>query len=256
MICQHCGKELENGLTFCTNCGEPQTEDATRPVPAQKKRGGVLAPLLIVLCFAAAVAVGTWLIFFRDAAPQGEPGAAIPAETGAQTETEAQTQAEKIEIPRVFVDQEVYKTMAEQFAQAILLRELDTIADETHPLLQEPFVEKFGSTEFVFESCSVNAAEIRKIRRAEERGHEAALREEFGVDLTIEDAYAVTVDFDAEYRGKDYSGAIIVVVADIKDENGVAQHYVIMSALASMDEAFYEDNFAPGDHYFDTHSEE
>ncbi len=262
MICQYCGKEIEEGLTFCTNCGEPLTEDATRPVPRQKP-SGVLGPVLIVLAFAAAVAVAAWLIFFRGAAPQGEKE--LPAQTEPTALTEAPTQSEtpteteaeeEIEIPRVVVDEAAYKTMAEDYAQAILLRDLDTIGGETHPLLKEAFLGKFGSTDFVFERCVVRADEMRKLRRAEERAHEAALRGEFGVDLFIQDAYAVTVDFDADYQGKTYGGAIVVVVADINDENNVARHYVIMSKLDAMDEAFYEDHFAPGDHYFDTHSEE
>ncbi|MBQ6430287.1 MAG: zinc ribbon domain-containing protein [Oscillospiraceae bacterium] len=256
MICQHCGKEIEEGLSFCTCCGEPQEEGAKRPVPEQKQ-SGVLVPVLIVLAFAAAVFALLWLFVFKGAdapaAPQEEKGAPVPTETAAQLPTEPE---EDVEIPRVVVDETIYKTMAEKFAQAILLRDPAAIREETHPLLQEPFAEKFGDTDFVFESCTVNASELRKLRRTEERAQEAALREEFGVVTAIDDAYAVTVAFEAVYQGKTYGGAIIVVVADMKDDNGAEQHYVIMSMLAAMDEAFYEDNFAPGDHYFDTHSEE
>lgn len=259
MICRHCGKEIEEGLTFCTHCGEPQMQDAKRPVPEQRANGGALVPVLIVLAFAVAVFALLWLLVFKGAQtpaepePQGEKAAPAQTETAAPTQTEA---AEDVEIPRVIVDEEAYKTMAARFAEAILLRDLDTIAEETHPLLREPFTETFGNTDFVFERCTVNASEIRKLRRTEERAQEAALWEEFGVETAIDDAYAVTVDFEADYQGKTYGGAMIVVVADIKDDHDAPQRYVIMSALSEMDEAFYEDNFAPGDHYFDTHSEE
>lgn len=250
MICKHCGKELEEGLTFCVFCGEPQEEGAKRPVPEQKN-ASLAAPLLVVLAFAIATAVCLWLFVFKGSEAPRE-GDAPPA----QTETAAQVKADEIVIPRVVVDEEAYRTMAEDFAEAILLRDVDVITGNTHPLLQEAFAERFGNTNFVFSSCQVSASALRKIRRSEERSQEAALREEFGAELTLEDAYAVTVDFEAAYRGKTYGGEMMVVVADVRDDAGAVKHYVIQTVLTSIDEAFYEDNFDPGDHYFDTHSEE
>lgn len=234
MICKHCGKEIEEGLTFCTNCGEPQTEDAKRPVPAQKKKGGLLAPLLTVLAFAALVAVGLWLFVFKetDAAVTKEPEGAA-------------------DIPRVEVDESAYRQMAEDYTRAILLGDLDTIGAKTHPQLKEPFVELFGKADFVFESCDIQSSEVRKIRRAEERAYESGLYEDYGLELTFDDAYEVVVAFEAAYHGKPYTGEITVLIAEI--DGG---RYVVQTALSDMEDAFYEDNFDPGDHYFDTHSEE
>ena len=247
MICKHCGKELGEGQTFCIYCGEPQAEGAKRPVPEQKQKTSLAAPLLVVLAFAIATAVCLWLFVFKDSGESVSP---------AQTETTPATEANELEIPRVVVDKEAYQTMATDFARAILLRDGNGITGNTHPLLREAFAEKFGNTDFVFSSCRVNASDMRKIRRSEERNQEAALKEEFGAELTLEDAYAVTVEFEAEYHEKSYAGEMMVVVADVKDDDGTVKHYVIQTVLTSIDEAFYEDNFDPGDHYFDTHSEE
>lgn len=248
MICRHCGKELEEGLTYCIFCGEPQEEGATRPVPEQKKSGGVLVPLLIVLALAAATAAALWLFVFKGAvqpqdgtkAPDETPGAAVQTQTG-----EPQT------LPRVVVDESAYEQMARDFTQAILLRDLDTIGAKTHPQLKEPFVELFGKADFVFESCTLEAGQVRKIRRAEERAYESGLYEDYGLELTFDDAYEVVIPFTAVYHGKPYVGEMTVLVADI--DGG---RYVVQTTLSDMEEAFYEDNFAPGDHYFDTHSEE
>ncbi len=247
MICKHCGKEIEEGLTFCIFCGEPQTEDAKRPVSAQKKSGGVLVPLLIVLALAAAVAAALWLFVFKGAQPQDgtkateeTPGAAVPTQTEAQ-----QT------LPRVVVDEDAYISMAKEFAQAILLGDLDTIGASTHPQLKAPFVELFGKTDFVFESCEIQSTELRKIRRAEERMYESGLYEDYGMEATIDDAYEVAVAFEAVYHGKPYAGEITVLVADV--DGG---RYVVQAALTDMEVAFYEDNYDQGDYYFDTHSEE
>lgn len=235
MICRHCGKEIEEGLTFCVYCGEPQTEDAKRPVPAQKKKGGALAPLLTVLAFAALVAVGLWLFVFKgtDAGTKAAGGGAAP------------------DVPRVEVDENAYREIAENYTRAILLGDLDTIGEKTHPQLKEPFVELFGKADFVFESCDVKSSEVRKIRRAEERAYESGLYEDYGLELTFDDAYEVVVPFEAVYHGKPYTGEMTVLVAEI--DGG---RYVVQTTLSDMEEAFYEDNFDPGDHYFDTHSEE
>ena len=231
MICRHCGKEIEEGLTFCIFCGEPQTEDAKRPVPEQKKSGGTLAPLLTVLAFAALVAVGLWLFVFKG------------------TDTKENTQQQ--ELPRVTVDESAYETMAREFAQAILLGDLDTIGAKAHPQLKEPFIELFGSTDFVFESCTIQSSEVRKIRRAEERAYESGLYEDYGLEATIDDGYEVVIAFEAVYHGKPYTGEMTVLVADM--DGG---RYVVQSALSDMEVSFYEDNYEQGDYYFDTHSEE
>ena len=231
MICRHCGKEIEEGLTFCVFCGEPQTEGATRPVPEQKKGGGVLAPLLTVLAFAALVAVGLWLFVFKG------------------TDTKANTQSQ--ELPRVVVDESAYEQMARDYTQAILLGDMDTIRANTHPQLKEPFAELFSKADFVFESCTIQSSEVRKIRRAEERAYESGLYEDYGLELTFDDAYEVVVAFEAVYHSKPYAGEMSVLVADL--DGG---RYVVQTTLSDMEETFYEDNFDPGDHYFDTHSEE
>ena len=230
MICKHCGKEIEDGLTFCIFCGEPQEAGAKRPVPEQKQKSGVLAPLLIVLAFAALVAVGMWLFVFKGEEAQEDPSQSLP---------------------RVTVDESVYEQMARDFTQAILLGDLDTIGASTHPQLKAPFVELFSKADFIFESCDIQSSEVRKIRRAEERMYESGLYEDYGLELTFDDAYEVVVAFEAVYHGKPYTGEMSVLVADI--DGG---HYVVQTTLSDMEETFYEDNFDPGDHYFDTHSEE
>jgi len=232
MICQYCGKEIEKGLTFCIYCGEPQEEGVTRPGPG-KKKGGVLAPLLIVLAFAALVAVGLWLFVFKgtDGGTKAQGGAA--------------------QAPRVVIDEDAYIQIAEDYTRAILLRDLDTIREKTHPQLKEPFVALFSEADFVFESCTIQSSELRKIRRAEERAYESGIYEDYGVELTFDDAYEVVVAFEAVYHGKPYTGEITVLVADI--DGG---RYVVQTALSDMDDAFYDDNFDPGDHYFDTHAED
>ncbi|MBQ3357043.1 MAG: zinc ribbon domain-containing protein [Oscillospiraceae bacterium] len=229
MICKHCGKEIDEGLTFCTFCGEPQEETARRPVPEQKNKS-LLAPLLIVLAFAAAVAVCMWLFVFRG--------------------TEAQ-EPEQPTLPRVTVDESAYETMAREFAQAILLGDFDTIGADVHPQMKEKVVALFKNTNFLFESCSIRSAEVRKIRRNEERMYESGLYEDYGMEAAIDDAYEVVIAFEAVYRGKPYNGEMTVLVADI--DGG---RFVVQSALTDMDVAFYEDNYDRGDYYFDTHSEE
>jgi len=230
MICKHCGKDVEEGLTFCVCCGEPQTDEAKRPVPEQKTKSRLAAPLLTVLAFAAAVAVCLWLFVFKGAdAPEPEQPA----------------------IPRVTVDEAAYEEMAREFAQAILLGDLDTIGANTHPQLREAFVAWFSNADFVFESCTLQASEVRKIRRSEERAYESGLYEDYGMEAVIDDAYEVVIAFEAVYHGRPYAGEMTVLVADM--DGG---RYVVQSALSDMEVAFYEDNYDQGDYYFDTHSEE
>ena len=243
MICKHCGKEIEEGLTFCIHCGEPQTDDAKRPVPEQKQKSGALAPLLTVLAFAALVAVGLWLFIFKGSQPQEA--------VKAPTELPAQSEAQEETLPRVVVDEAAYTSMAEDFAQAILEGDLYTISEKTHPRLSAPFVELFSASRFVFESCTLRATETRKIRRSEERAYESGLYEDYHLEATIDDAYEVMIEFEAVYRGKPYQGEMAILVADM--DGG---RYVVQAALTDMDVAFYEDNYDQGDYYFDTHSEE
>lgn len=243
MICKHCGKEIAEELTFCLYCGAPQTEDAKRPVPEQKKKSSVLGPLLLVLAFAAAVAAGVWLLFFR--------GAEAPARDAAPVQTEAPALPAEETIPRVIVDEAAYRSLAEEFSRAILLGDLDAIGADVHPGMREPLVEMFGKAEFVFESCTVESSGLRKIRRSEERAYESGLYEDFGMSARIDDAYEITVDFEAVYHGKPYAGEMTVLVADM--DGG---RYVVQSVLSDMDVSFYEDNYDRGDYYFDTHSEE
>lgn len=226
MICKHCGKELEEGLSFCVYCGEPQTEDAKRPVPAQSKKPGVVGPLLIVLAFAAAVAAALWLFVYRDAAPQTE-------------------------ITRVTVDENAYEALAKEFTQAILLGDLDTIGADVHPQMKDQLIELFSKADFIFERCTIHSSEVRKIRRNEERMYESGLYEDYGFEATIDDAYEVVIAFEAVYHDKPYVGEMTVLVADM--DGG---RYVVQSSLSDMELAFYEDNYDQGDYYFDTHTEE
>lgn len=226
MNCKHCGRELEEGLTFCIYCGEPQTEDAKRPVPERKEKSSVLGPLLIVLAAAVAAAAALWLFVYRNAAP-------------------------KEEITHVTVDENAYEAMAKEFTQAILLGDLDTIGADVHPQMKEPLIDLFSKADFIFESCTIQSSEVRKIRRNEERMYESGLYEDYGLEATIDDGYEVVIAFIAVYHDVPYSGEMTVLVADM--DGG---RYVVQSTLSDMELAFYEDNYDQGDYYFDTHTEE
>lgn len=225
MICKHCGKEIEEGLSFCIFCGEPQEEGAVRPVPERKTKKSGAGPFLIVLAFAALVGAALWLFVF-----QGQKSEKPPV---------------------VVVDEGAYETLAREFAQAILLGDLDTIGRDVHPQMKASMNELFSSADFVFESCTLGSAEVRKTRRTEERSYENILRSDYGIEATIDDAYEVILPFEAVYHGKPYEGEMTVLVADM--DGG---RYVIESILSDMELAFYEDNYDEGDYYFDTHSEE
>lgn len=225
MNCKHCGKELEEGLTFCLYCGEPQEEGAVRPVPARKKKKSAAGPILIVLAFAAIVGLALWLFVF----------------SGHETES----------LPVVIVDEGAYETMAKEFAQAVLLGDLETIGKDVHPQMKEPLLDLFGSADFVFESCTIGSSEVTKLRRSEERAYESGLYEDYGMEAKIDDAYSVVMAFEVTYHGKPYEGEMTVLVADM--DGG---RYVIQSVLSDMELAFYEDNYDQGDYYFDTHTEE
>ena len=59
-----------------------------------------------------------------------------------------------------------------------------------------------------------------------------------------------TVDFTAEYNGKDYSGTMTVLTVLFE-----GKEYVISVELDRMEDAFYQDNFPAGDYYYDMFGE-
>lgn len=85
MHCANCGKEVEAGKSFCTNCGAPVQTDAPPiswdlPEPPRRRRGPVILVVVLVLLIVAAAVVAAVLLVKDDGA-----GAVTTTAPGATT---------------------------------------------------------------------------------------------------------------------------------------------------------------------------
>lgn len=143
------------------------------------------------------------------------------------------------------------KTVAEKFAIAALSGDKDGIAACTHEKMQEVFEKTYGEAEFVFTNVKAEANDEIVIYSDGLELYTSDIAREYGIKANMAAASSFTVNFTADYNGKNYSGSMTVMVATFDEGN-----YVIQAQIDRMEDAFYEDNCPEGDFYFDMHGEE
>ena len=236
MICQYCGREIEDNATSCVYCGMevPEEKKPEAPAPQPEKKRSKLVPILALVLIVSVIAAGLYLFVWSGDGGENTDGSV--------TSTPRQEMLDSLEN---------YKTIGETFAQNVLLGNVDAICEATYPELQDDFRELFSNLDFIFESCTVTGSQTDKVRRVDVRAYESGLFEDYGVTVTMDHLYQVEVEFTAVYEGKEYGGAMAVLVMELD-----GQRYVVQAGLTDMDEEFYRDHFDQGDYYFDTNGEE
>ncbi len=141
--------------------------------------------------------------------------------------------------------------IAESFAVAALSCEKEGIKAYVHEDMQEAFLEIYGTNEVVFANVKAEAIEEIELYQEAVEHYISTISRDYGAKINIEVLTSFTVNFVGEYNGKEYSGSMTVLVAEVAGEN-----YVVSAEMDAIEDAFYEDNFPDGDFYYDMHGEE
>ena len=137
-----------------------------------------------------------------------------------------------------------------RFTKAVLICDQDEIRNCVHENMETEFVNRYGVNDIRFEDCTATISAESALLRDGMEYYASELNRDYGIQAIMESGCFYTVDFTAEYNGKEYGGAMTLLVVSFEGEE-----YVISVKLDRIDDAFYQDNFPAGDYYYDMFGE-
>ena len=137
-----------------------------------------------------------------------------------------------------------------RFAKAVLTCDQQEISECDHENMADYLCNRYGVNDVRFEDCTATVSQESALLRDGLEFYSSKLNRDFGIQTTLESGCFYTVDFTAEYNGKDYSGTMTVLTVLFE-----GKEYVISVELDRMEDAFYQDNFPAGDYYYDMFGE-
>lgn len=137
-----------------------------------------------------------------------------------------------------------------RFAKAVLICDQEEIRNCVHENMEEEFVNRYGANEVHFTDCTATVVAESALLRDGLEFYASELNRDYGIQSAIDSGCFYTVDFTAEYNGKEYGGSMTILVVNLDGTD-----YVTSVKLDRIDDAFYQDNYPAGDYYYDMFGE-